>query len=342
MVRGITPARNIGLDNLKALICLTVIIAHAMIPYTDLGIPWHFQPVLPDETLQENCTIKFLRICGMSIFFMIAGYFVPSSYDKQGFRTFLWKKTKRLLIPAFAVWIICITCVRQPMFHVWFLQMLFFFCLIYALFRQLTDWRIKEGNKLELSLPLLIGFFLIICVLTLLFRQKYYVNQFILLFNIFCVEPAKVPQYIFPFIFGILARRFQWLIPNSKKLVIETAVVIIITCIVMALRINNYNYVGSRLYTILESCLCLFASLMILWIFNRYANITNRFIATLSENSLGIYLIHMPILHYVQTYTKMWEIYFPLKLVLIIAFVLVTSFLFSYLLRKSKFIRQFI
>ncbi len=342
MVNENTPKRIYGLDNLKVLICLIVVISHVMIPYINIGIPWYFEPELPNETLEMNPLINFLRICGMSIFFMVSGYFIPTSYDKQGFGIFLWKKAKRLLIPAFAFWGLSILCTPYPMYHVWFLQMLFGFCLLYALFRKLTNWRIKEGSKLELSMLILVAYFALICVTSLLIRQKFYLSHFTVYFNLFLVEESKFPQYILSFIFGLLARRFDWINCVSKKVVIQTTIVIAITYIIKEWRITELNYIGSRLFTILESSLCLFASLMILWIFNRYANITNRFIATLSENSLGIYLIHMPILYYVQTYTKMWEIYFPLKLALIMAFVLVTAFLLSYLLRKSKFIRNFL
>ncbi len=342
MVNENVPKRIYGLDNLKVLICLIVVISHVMIPYTNINIPWYFEPALPNETLEVNPLINFLRICGMSIFFMVSGYFIPTSYDKQGFGTFLWKKTKRLLIPAFVFWGLSILCTPYPMHHMWFLQLLFCFCLLYALFRKLTNWRIKEGSKLELTMLILVAYFTLICVTSLIVRQKFYIDQFTLYFNFFLIEKAKLPQYILSFIFGIIARRYDWINCVSKKVVIQTAIVIAISYIIKEWRITELNYVGSRLYTILESCLCLFASLMILWIFNRYANKTNRFIATLSENSLGIYLIHMPILYYVQTYTKMWEIYFPLKLVLMMAFVMVTAFLLSYLLRKSKFIRNFL
>lgn len=336
------PQRIYGLDNLKVLICLIVVISHVMIPYINIGIPWYFEPTLPNETLEMNPLINFLRICGMSIFFMVSGYFIPTSYDKQGFGTFLWKKAKRLLIPAFAFWGLSILCTPYPMYHVWFLQMLFGFCLLYALFRKLTNWRIKEGSKLELSMLILVAYFTLICATSLLIRQKFYLSHFTVYFNLFLVEESKLPQYILSFIFGLLARRFDWINCVSKKVVIQTAIVIAISYVIKEWRITEQNYIGSRLFTILESSLCLFASLMILWIFNKYANITNRFIATLSENSLGIYLIHMPILYYVQTYTKTWEMNFPLKLALIMLFVISTAFLLSFLLRKSKFIRQFI
>lgn len=334
--------RNYGLDNLKLLLSIIIVILHVMVPYTRIGIPWYFEPGLSEETLSLNPIIIFSRNCGMAIFFMISGYFVPISYDKQGFKTFLWKKTKRLLIPAFAVWAICILCTPYPMYHIWFLQWLFLFCLAYALFRLITKWRIKEGKKLELTITLLGGIFLVMCFFTLIIRQKYYINQFVLLFNLFSFEPAKMAQYVLVFYFGVLARRFDWFIPKSKKLVVEVIVVFILTYIIKEIRITEENYIGSRLATILETSFCLFESLLIIWIFNIFINKSNHFVESIAENSMGIYLFHLPILYYVQTYTKMWEIYFPLKLVLIIVVVSAAAFLISFLLRKFKFFRNFL
>ena len=332
--------RNLGLDNLKALLSIVIIILHVTVPYTNVNIPWFYEPELPNETLPINPIITFARNCGMPIFFMISGYFVPASYDKQGFNTFLWKKIKRLLIPAFTIWAICL--LLYPMYHVWFLQWLFLFCLLSALFRLITKWRIKDGKQLELSIFFLIGLFLIMSFFTLIIRREYYINQFILVFNIFSFEPAKMAQYFFAFYFGILARRFDWFTPKSKKLVIEVIAVIIITFIIRKIRITEENYIGSRLDAILETSFSLFESLLVIWIFNKFINKSNRFVKSIAENSFGIYLIHLPILYCVQTYTKMWEFYFPLKLVLIILFVAFTAYMASFLLRKIKFFRNFI
>lgn len=334
--------RNYGLDNLKLVICLIVVTAHTMLPYTDLYYGWYFTPSLPWEKMSVNYLINTNNLLSMPIFFIVAGYFVPTSYDKQGFGTFVWKKIKRLLIPAIVVFACCKIFIPASIFHVWFLQMLFLFCLIYALFRYLTKWRIKEDYKLDVSLPLLIGCFLIICAVNLIIRQKYLVSHFTVLFDVFYFEPARLSQYFLSFLFGIIARRLDWFKSESKLLIIEIGVVILLYIVIRSIFLNENNYIGSRLYTIMEACAIIFSGYMIIWFFNKFLNKSTSFIASLSENSLGIYLFHVPLLYYVQTYTKTWEIYFPLKLALILLFVIGTSYLLSFLLRKSKFIRQFI
>lgn len=341
MATASTPQRNYGLDNLKMTICLIVVIAHTMLPYTNMSLPWFYFPALPNETLSSNPLMQFNHQYSMPIFFMIAGYFVPSSYDKQGFWTFLWKKAKRLLIPAFVMLTYCMVFI-QPIYHVWFLQMLFGFCLLYALFRKLTNWRTPEGIKVPLTIPLLLGICFIVCVLSLIVRLRYNVSYYSIPFGIFYFEPARLPQYLMVFLFGIVARRFDWFRFNSKRQLFTLGILGFIVANIMFLCINEYNYIGNKLYTILESILCICTSLLIVWIYNHYITKTNRFIASFTENSLGIYLFHIPILYYIQTYTQMWEIYFPLKLTLIIIVTLITAYLLSYLLRKFKFFRNFL
>ncbi len=336
------PKRNYGLDNLKLAICLLVVTAHTMLPYTDLFYGWYFTPSLPGEKMSVNYLINTNNLLSMPIFFIVAGFFVPTSYDKQGFGTFIWKKTKRLLIPAIIMLAYCKIFIPEPIFHVWFLQMLFLFCLTYAIFRKLTQWRIKEDYKLNVSLPLLIGCFLIICAVNLIIRQKYLVSHFTVLFDMFYFEPARLAQYFLSFLFGVIARRLDWFKNESKLLIIEIGVVILLYIVIRTIFLNENNYIGSRLYTIMEACAIIFSGYMIIWVFNKYMNKSTSLTASLSENSLGIYLFHVPLLYYVQNYTKSWEIYFPLKLALILLFVISTSYLLSFLLRKSKFIRQFL
>ncbi|MBP5480246.1 MAG: acyltransferase [Paludibacteraceae bacterium] len=334
--------RNYGLDNLKLVICLIVVIVHTTLPYTHLNTIWYFTPSLPGESMPINILINTNQLLSMPIFFIVAGYFVPTSYDKQGFGLFVWKKTKRLLIPAFIILALCMIFIQEPMFHVWFLQMLFLFCLIYALFRKLTQWKIREDYQLNISYPALFGCFILLCAVNLFVRQFCYVNHYTVLFKVFYCEPARFAEYFLTFLFGVVARRLGWFKKDSIALVIGTIITLILNSIIMGLYINEYNYIGSRLFTILEACYVIFGAYIIIWIFNKFLNKSTSFIASLSENSLGIYLFHMPLLYYVQNYTKTWEIYFPLKLALIILSVIGASYLLSFLLRKSKFIRGFI
>ena len=73
----------------------------------------------------------------MGLYFFISGYFVPRSFDKQGTKQFVHKKLLRLGVPLlFMGGIISILSGKPEIGHMWFVESLLVFCLIYALIRQ--------------------------------------------------------------------------------------------------------------------------------------------------------------------------------------------------------------
>ena len=91
--------RSYDLDNLKVFLTVMVIFHHAGQAYGDGG-DWPYHPSNPAEYMPEiwrffSTNAAYL----MGLFFLISGYFVPISFDKQGFATFLRKKLVRLGIP---------------------------------------------------------------------------------------------------------------------------------------------------------------------------------------------------------------------------------------------------
>ena len=87
------------LDTLKIVLTLLVVFHHAAEPYY-LDSAWPYKPSNTDEMMPWIW--HFLSVNAaffMGLFFLIAGYFVPRSYDKQGFKVFIQKKLMRLGIP---------------------------------------------------------------------------------------------------------------------------------------------------------------------------------------------------------------------------------------------------
>ena len=81
------------LDNLKVCLTVLVIMHHAGQAYGDGG-EWAYTPSNPAEVLPWiwhffSTNAAFF----MGLYFFISGYFVPSSFDKQG--TKLFQKNKR-------------------------------------------------------------------------------------------------------------------------------------------------------------------------------------------------------------------------------------------------------
>jgi len=93
-------ARTGYLDNLKVLMVMAVIVAHALFAWTDLGV-W----VLKEGPLREPwLTVASLAgviggLFGLALFFVIAGMLTPRSLRRKGTRRFLADRTLRLLVP---------------------------------------------------------------------------------------------------------------------------------------------------------------------------------------------------------------------------------------------------
>ena len=156
-----TAGRSYYLDNLKTLLTVLVIAHHAMIPFVS-GEGWPFHPSNPNESLPYMWHFLSTNAAFfMGLFFMISGYFVPKSFDHQGFAKFIGKKALRLLVPfAIISAILSLANGKPESGHTWFLSSLFIFCLIYALLRLIFNK--VQPNPRPLSMGLVIVFAVLI------------------------------------------------------------------------------------------------------------------------------------------------------------------------------------
>ena len=91
--------RLLFLDNLKVCLTVLVIFHHAGQAYGDGG-GWAYHPSNPAEFMPWIWHFFSVNAAFfMGLFFLISGYFVPTSFDKQGAKVFVQKKLIRLGIP---------------------------------------------------------------------------------------------------------------------------------------------------------------------------------------------------------------------------------------------------
>jgi glucan biosynthesis protein C len=87
-------------DNLRTLLIILVVVFHLAVTYGASGY-WPYREGQPDDLTALVFTL-FTAINGtyvIGMFFMIAGYFTPRSYDRKGFGSFLKDRLLRLGIP---------------------------------------------------------------------------------------------------------------------------------------------------------------------------------------------------------------------------------------------------
>ena len=277
----------------------------------------------------------------MGLFFFIAGFFVPGSFDRQGVKTFCGKKIVRHGVPLVVFGtILSLVSGHLEVGHLWFLEILLVLCLLYALIRLFCKPIVRECNYG----PSLFGMFLVALVMglgTFFIRKSSPQNNWIWLFGFVHVEPAHILQYVMMFVLGIVAFRLKWL----EKMKDSTGLASLI--IGVALVIGNYlrnggawNAFVEQWYGFYESFLCVFVSVGLLWIFRAFCNWDNRFWHWCAEQSYGVYILHLFILLGIQYATDCIQMPVVVKFLSIGILTSILSYLITWAIRRipAKFI----
>ena len=288
--------RLLYLDNLKVCLTVLVIFHHAGQAYGDGG-DWAYHPSNPAEFMPWIWHFFSVNAAFfMGLYFFISGYFVPRSFDKQGTKQFLHKKLLRLGVPLlFMGGIISILSGKPEIGHMWFVESLLVFCLIYALIRQ---W-VQPVNEACYSKPTIIGLLVVALLMgvgSYVIRQISPQDHWIWPFGIIPLpmEPAHYLQYVMMFVLGILAYRFQWLDKMSNS------VGFMALLIGIALAMGNYLRDGGpwdafvwQWFGIYESLMCVFISFGLLWLFREYGSWHSKFWQWCAVQAYGAYIVHL-------------------------------------------------
>ena len=333
------------LDNLKVGLTVLVIMHHAGQAYGDGG-GWAYTPSNPAEVLPWiwhffSTNAAFF----MGLYFFISGFFVPGSYDRQGARLFVRKKLLRLGVPLlFMGGIISILSGKIEIGHMWFVESLLVFCLIYALVRQ----RVRPVGKDCSSKPTIVGLLAVALLMGVgshLIRQESPQDHWIWPFGVIPLplEPAHYLQYVMMFVLGILACRFKWL----EKMTNGTGLATLL--IGVALAAGNYLRDGGawnafvwKWFGIYESLMCIFISFGLLWLFRQYASASSRFLRWCAAQSYGAYVFHLLLMLVLQNaFDGVWMGAFG-KFLFIGIVTTILSFVLTWLVRMIPGVKRVI
>lgn len=224
----VAPKRLFHLDNLRVFLTVLVILHHASIAYGGGG-DWAVDDPAVDEISPIFLTYftAVNQTYFMSAFFLLAGYFTPRSLEKKGARSYLADRLIRLGIPLLIYttliinlneWMSTVWMQGTPFRwlleynpgHLWFLQALLLFAVVYVLYRTWADrstakprfqyWqdRFPPDRALVLSIVAL-------TLLTFAVRIRFLVGEWI-----FGLQLGHFVHYIFSFFAGVLAYRGDW------------------------------------------------------------------------------------------------------------------------------------
>ena len=101
MQKGINRSRLYYIDNIRWLMIIFVVLTHAAVTYSNLGSWYYTEPANLDvlSFAVFGIYLSFTQAYSMGLLFLLAGYFVPGSFDRKGFSKFLGDRAVRLGAP---------------------------------------------------------------------------------------------------------------------------------------------------------------------------------------------------------------------------------------------------
>ena len=370
--------RLLFVDNIRIFLTILVIVHHTMIIYAGSG-SWGLYTEGRQDTITTALGTWFNTINQayfLSLFLLIAAYFIPGSYDRKGAGHFVKDRLIRLGIPLIIYsWIISpltwvvVLYVRQgkilPWWQylpgvrfesiigagpLWFVEVLLIFTLLYALWRRLfrpdppnppveTESRFPANAAIALFALLTgVGSFLV----RLVFPVDYNFSLLNLQFPYFVL-------YIALFIVGLIAYRRNWLLnlPDATgKLWLRIAIVMIPLFwpvflvgggLESVLPFKGGMHWQAMAYALWEAFLCVSMCIGLIYAFRRYLNRQGRLAKFLSPNAYIAFIIQAPVITATALLLRNVDLYPLLKFGLAALIAVPVSFALGNLIRKLPY-----
>ncbi|MFF2728941.1 acyltransferase family protein [Streptomyces sp. NPDC058008] len=339
------------LDNLRIALTVLVVLHHAAQPYGPADW-WYVEGRPHNQALATLSAIDGAFF--MSLFFFVSAVFVPGSYDRRGVRRFLGGRLSRLGIPVVAGALTIVPGLMYAYYvhyrgypaipfrryftdvylglgdtpsdwtgpswpdlqfgHLWFVQNLLAYSVLYAVCRQAGRLLGKRGGGVRSAGPVpghraLLLLTAVIAAATFLVRLRYPLDTWIPVLDFLQVEPARLPQYAAFFVLGVLAYRYDWLERFDARTGwwwLCGGVAGVLVLFVTGTDAGHFGPGGadgpSALWAACESALCVALCVGLLTLFREAVTGRSRLSAELAASSYGVYIVHLPLVVTVQYY----------------------------------------
>ncbi|MGF9852897.1 acyltransferase family protein [Bacillus paramobilis] len=346
------------INNLKAFLAVLVVLFHTSSAYGGAGGWYYIEP--SDDAISISILTLINALCQsffMGLFFFIAAYFSPRSYDNKGFSKFLRDRVPKLLIPAFVYFFvlnpISINLVKKQsylsslgFYNLWFVMALFYFTVAYAIIRKTTTIKMPQISFPGINKIFCFILFMGICnfIVRLLFpTDRLYIHDFTL---------GYFPQYIALFLLGVIAYRNSWLNQISERTASVYFRISIVSFITMPIVFlfnegNVDNFYGgvtleSLYYSFWEPFTFVGIILKLLVLFKKKLNFTTPLLSTISRSSYSIYIIQGPIIVALQLMSSTLEMNIILKTIYVTSLTFALSLGISVLLLRIPKVNKII
>jgi len=337
-VLPVSAPRMLFIDNIRWVIIMLVLSMHAAVTYSNQGGWYYCEP----STMSRTSLIllifyqSFLQSFFMGLLFFLSGYFVPKAYDSKGSARFLKDRAIRLGLPTL-LYVFIIgplteyyvsfswhpdpvdrSFVREYTYYLtrfrflggtgplWFCAALLIFCLMYVLYRILSNSVRAKDLSTKFPTNTMVCFFVILTgFVTFLVRIPWPKGR-----SFFNMQLAYFSQYILFFVAGILAYRGNWLVKIPKKYGICWGIVSVVggPILWISLLIAGGAFHGTGdlfqggLYwqslglSIWESIVGVGMSIFLVVLFRENFNDQGRIAKFFSNNAFAVYVFHPPVL----------------------------------------------
>jgi glucans biosynthesis protein C len=330
-LRNAEEKRLVFIDALRVAAIVFVIIHHAAQAYGPTGGFWPVHDRAQSDWFTPFYTAN--AAFGMGLMFLLAGYFVPPSYDRKRARLFLAGRWLRIGIPLASLMLMLHLPVAyllagmpaplefleglyergwQPIYlHLWFVAHLLLYCFAYTALRQISGLFKVAPRKVPLASQTAIASFIVTLVLiTWVVRIWYPVDKWVPFLWVMPAEPAHLPQYMALFAAGIVAYRGDWFrrMPTATGLIWLAVGMIAYGGAYVAYAVGPWselmaiggNGVPSLIRSSWETVIAVGLSIGLIIAFRELFDRSNRLLERTAAASFGAYILHPAIVVAVQ------------------------------------------
>lgn len=316
--------RLVFVDVLRVAVIAMVIVHHAAQAYGPTGSVWPVTDPTGSDWFRPFFTVN--AAVGLGLLFLLAGYFVPRSYDRKGPGRFLKERWGRIGVPlvlfglAVNLPIVYLYESRPALgkfvrslyedglqgiyFHLWFLGDLLLYTAVYVAWRRVAN-RAERPRRTwpPPNHPAIAGFVVGLALVTWIVRWWYPVDEWVPLLFVVPAEPANMPQYVSLFALGIVAYRSDWFrrIPTRVGMT-WLGVGLVASAAVYALEafglwgdpraVGGFNW-PSLLRTSLEALIGAGLSVGLVVLFREVFRRPRRLLAAMATASYAAYILHL-------------------------------------------------
>lgn len=357
---GTSRQRIPYIDNLHILLTVLVVVHHAAVGYSDIPLWYYNEPPTDRSSVILDVLLILDQSFFMGFFFLLSGYFVPTSYDHKGGREFLRDRLIRLGIPL-ALFAFLLRPVLEARRYasvsaeaaakgaelsywrfylsswnpgpLWFVEVLLVFCAVYALARRfLPRCAVAPPASAARTRPArhfmaaILGYSLTLALLTCLWRTVVPAGQFWPILGL--PTPAYMPQYATLFVVGLVACRRGWAqaLPVSAgwyglaQALVATLLVALVAVLARTVFAANTRTWAPSAYAIWESLFAAGVIVALLVLYHQKVNHQGPLASFMSAHCYAVYIIH-PLVLVGLGYALRW-----LHTIAVLKFAILTAF----------------